>query len=228
MLGTIVNVLAIVLGSLIGITLKDKFPEKIQLTVMQGISLAVVLIGMQMALEAESVYDILIVIFSLVLGGIIGELLGIESRIDSFGETIKKKLKNNNDLFVQGFVNASLVYCIGAMAIMGAIQEGLNNDPSILLTKSLLDGISSIAFAASTGIGVMFSVIPVFIYQGGITLMASWAQNILTPPLIRVMTVSGGLLILGISMNILGITRIRVGNLLPSLFISIILAMFLF
>src|SRR6056297_356195 len=180
MIGTIVNVLAIIAGSILGFLVKGKLPERFQNIVIQGISLAVLIIGLQMAFTVESTKGTLIVIFSLVIGGIIGELLRIESGLEVLGEKIQKRFGSDDGLFVQGFVQSSLIYCVGAMAIMGSIQDGLNGDPSILFTKSLLDGTTAVAFAASTGIGVAFSVIPIFIYQGSITLLAGWAEAYLT------------------------------------------------
>ena len=227
MIGTIVNTIAIIIGGLIGFAIKGKFSSRIQKTVMQGISLAVIVIGLQMALQIKGSKDMIIVIFSLVIGGIIGEILNIEKRLNNFGELLKTKF-SDDEYFVQGFVQTSLIFCVGAMAIMGAIQDGLNNDPSLLFTKSLLDGTSSIAFAATYGIGVVFSGIAVFIYQGTITVLASYAQQILQEPLINAMTATGGLLIFAIGLNIIGITKIKIGNLLPSLFVAIILASFVF
>lgn len=229
MIGTIVNVAAIISGGILGLVFRGKFPQRIKKIVMQGISLAVILIGIQMALVAESSTEILVVIFSLIIGGIVGELLGIEAKLDKTGEFLKKKFKNNdNEHFVQGFVQTSLIYCVGAMAIVGAIQDGLNNDPSILFTKSLLDGTTAIAFTATFGIGVIFSAFPVLFYQGGITILASWAQQFLQEPVINEMTATGGLLILAIGFNVLGISKIKIGNLLPSIFIAIIIASFVF
>jgi hypothetical protein len=228
MIGTIVNIAAVLGGSTVGVLFKGKFPEKVQTTVIHGISLSVILIGMQMAFSIEKDPDILLVIFSLVIGAVIGESMQIEKRLNNFGESLKDKFGGGDDLFVQGFVQASLIYCVGAMAIMGAVQDGLNSDPSILYTKSLLDGITSIAFAASTGIGVAFSAIPILIYQGSITLTASWAAVYLTEDMIRVMTASGGLLITAIGLNMLGVSKIKTGNLLPSLLIAVILSAFVF
>lgn len=228
MLGTIVNVASVLTGTAVGVLFRGKFPEKIQLSVIKGISLAVILIGMQMAFRIEKDADILLVIFSLVVGAVVGELLQIEKRLNDFGESLKNKIGGEDDLFVQGFVQASLIYCVGAMAIMGAIQDGMNGDPSILFTKSLLDGITSIAFAASTGIGVGFSVIPILIYQGSITLAADWAAVYLTADMIRVMTATGGLLITAIGLNMLGASKIKTGNLLPALLAAVILAFFVF
>lgn len=228
MIGTLVNTASVLAGSGLGVLFRGRFPEKIQTTVIHGISLAVILIGMQMAFSIEKEPDILLVIFSLSIGAVIGELIGLEKRLNDFGTKLKDKFGGGDDLFVQGFVQASLIYCVGAMAIMGAVQDGLNNDPSILFTKSLLDGITSIAFAASTGIGVAFSVIPILIYQGSITLTAKWAAVYLTGDMIRIMTASGGLLITAIGLNMLGVSKIKTGNLLPSLVISVLLAGFVF
>jgi len=228
MIGTIVNVASVLGGSTVGVLFKGKFPEKVQNTVIHGISLAVILIGMQMAFSIEKDPDILLVIFSLVIGAVVGELMQLEKRLNDFGESLKDKFGGEDDLFVQGFVQASLIYCVGAMAIMGSIQDGLNNDPSILFTKSLLDGITSIAFAASTGIGVAFSVIPILIYQGSITLAANWAAVYLTEDMIRIMTASGGLLITAIGLNMLGVSKIKTGNLLPTLLVAVVLSAFVF
>jgi uncharacterized membrane protein YqgA involved in biofilm formation len=166
MRGTIVNVIAIFFGCSVGFILKSKFPEKIGKIVMQALGLASLLIGMQMALKTD---NILLLIFSLAIGGIIGEMIGIEEGLERFGERIKLKFKSNDnsERFVEGFVTASLLYCVGSMAIMGALKEGLSGNPDILYTKSLLDGLTSIAFTAAMGIGVLFSAIPVFLYQGG-------------------------------------------------------------
>ncbi len=228
MIGTIVNVIAIIIGSILGFSVKGKLPEKYQNIVMQGISLAVLIIGLQMALSVESTKGTLVVIFSLVIGGIIGELIGVENALERLGENIQKRFGSDEGLFVQGFVQSSLIYCVGAMAIMGAIQDGLNNDPSILFTKSLLDGTASIAFSATFGIGVIFSSIPVLIYQGSITLLSSWAQNFLNQDVIAMMTATGGLLIMAIGFNILLSAEIKIGNLLPSIFVAIFIAQFVF
>lgn len=228
MIGTIVNVVSVLTGSTLGFIFRGRFPKKNQTTVIHGISLSVILIGIQMGLEIKKDYDILLVIFSLVIGAVIGESLGLEERLNNFGKSLKEKFGSQDDLFVQGFVQSSLIYCVGAMSIMGAIQDGLNNDPSILFTKSVLDGITAIAFAASTGIGVAFSAIPIFLYQGSITLASGWATIYLTNDMIRIMTASGGLLIIAIGLNLLGATKIKSGNLLPSLLVALILAHFVF
>ena len=222
MIGTIVNTLAIVGGGFLGVLIKGEIPSKIQKTVMQGLSLAVMLIGFKMAISLEGSNGTILVIFSLVIGGIIGEIIDLEKKLNNFGDFLKKRF-SDDDYFVQGFVQTSLIYCVGAMAIMGSIQDGLNNDPTLLFTKSLLDGTSSIVFAATYGIGVVFSALPVFIYQGFITILASFAQEILTDSMIMGMTATGGLLIFAIGLNIIEVTKIKVGNLLPALGVAIIL-----
>ncbi|HKL76173.1 MAG TPA: DUF554 domain-containing protein [Halanaerobiales bacterium] len=222
MIGTIVNTAAIIAGGFLGNFLKGKFSSRIQETVMQGISLAVMLIGLKMAFSLDKNNGTILIIFSLVIGGIIGEVINIEKKLNNVGDWLREKV-GDDEFFVQGFVQTSLIYCVGAMAIMGAIQDGLNSDPSLLYTKSLLDGTSSIAFAATYGIGVVFSAIPVFIYQGSITLLASYAQQILNDSMIMGMTATGGLLIFAIGLNIIKVAKIKVGNLLPSLLVAIIL-----
>ncbi|HER23766.1 MAG TPA: DUF554 domain-containing protein [Candidatus Atribacteria bacterium] len=219
MKGTIVNVIAIILGCSMGFILKSKFPEKIAKIVMQALGLAALLIGAQMALKTN---NILLVIFSLVIGGVIGEIVGIEEGLERFGERVKLKFKSNNpsDRFVEGFVTASLLYCVGSMAIMGALKEGLSGNPDILYAKSLMDGVTSLAFTAAMGIGVLFSVIPVFLYQGGITLLSRLIKDFLSPEMINEMTAVGGILILGISFGLLEIKKIKVGNLLPAILIA--------
>jgi uncharacterized membrane protein YqgA involved in biofilm formation len=221
--GTVVNVVAIFLGCSAGFILKSKFPEKIEKIIMQALGLASLLIGMQMAIKAD---NILLVIFSLVIGGVIGEIIDIEAGLERFGERIKRKFKSDNtsERFVEGFLTASLLYCVGSMAIMGAIKEGLSGDPDILYAKSLLDGVTSIAFTAAMGIGVLFSAIPVFLYQGGITLLARTIKDFLSPEIINEMTVVGGILIWGIGFGLLGIKKIKVGNLLPAILVAAFLA----
>jgi len=223
MKGTIVNVIAIFLGCSVGFILKGKFPENISKIVMQALGLASLLIGIQMALKTN---NILLLIFSLVIGGIIGEIMGIEEGLERFGERVKLKFKSNttSEKFVEGFVTASLLYCVGSMAIMGALKEGISGNPDILYTKSLLDGLTSIAFTAAMGIGVLFSVIPVFLYQGGITMLARLIKDFLSPEVINEMTAVGGILILGIGFELLKIKKIKIGNLLPAILIAAFLA----
>lgn len=216
MLGTIVNAAAIIIGATIGILLKAGIPEKIKNTMMQGIGLSVIVIGLSMALKTE---NIIITILSLVLGGIVGEVLKIEERLENIGKRIEKKLgSGSTGAVAKAFVTASLIYCIGAMAVMGALESGLTGKHNILYAKSTLDGISSVIFGSSFGIGVAFSALPVLIYQGLITIAASSIKGFLTGSILNEMTATGGVLILGIGLNILGITKIKVGNMLPAIF----------
>lgn len=214
MTGTFVNVSAIVTGAVIGVTLKKALPERIGHTIIQGLAMATMVIGLQMALESKYV---LIVVSSLVLGGLTGELLRLEDRLNSLGVWLEKKIGPGQGDFVRGFVTTSLVYCVGAMAIVGSIQDGLQGNTATLFVKALLDGVTAIFFASTMGIGVAFSAVPVFLYQGVITLLAQYVQGILTQPVITEMTATGGVLIFGIGIKILEIKEIKVGNLLPAI-----------
>jgi hypothetical protein len=222
MLGTVVNVFAIIAGSLIGVFFNKFIPERIKKILFQALGLSTILIGITMAIKTQNV---LIVIFSLVLGGVIGELINIEKQLDRFGDYLKSKIKAKDSTFVEAFVTASLIFCVGAMAIMGSIEDGINHNYSVLYTKSLLDGVASIAFSSALGIGVIFSAIPILIYQGGITLLAGFIKEYLTQAAITEMSATGGLLILGIGLSILEIKIIKVGNLLPAILIAAILAL---
>lgn len=222
-IGTIVNVIAIVVGGLIGLLLHKNFPEKIRQIVFQGIGLFTLVLGMQMGFKSENP---LVLIFSILIGGIIGESLNIEGRLENLSEKLKRRIGSDSNTFTQGLMTSFLLFCVGSMAILGSINDGLRADHSLLFTKSILDGFSSIALASSLGIGVLFSVIPLLIYQGGITLFANVSQNFFTPTIISELTAVGGILIVGIGINLLEIKKIRVTNLLPSLLIAIVLAFF--
>ncbi len=219
MLGTTVNFIAIIIGGLVGVFFGKYFSDKLKETVIQGIALAVLVIGLQMALKTNNV---LIVILSLVIGGVIGETIDIQARLNNFGKFLEKRFSSQgNGLFTKAFVTTSLIYCVGAMAIVGALEDGLNGNHSILFAKSALDGISAIIFASSMGIGVMFSAIPVFLYQGSIALFAGRVQGLLSESVVIEMSAVGGLLIFGIGITMLGIKDIKVGNLLPGIFLTV-------
>ncbi|MGV8148139.1 MAG: DUF554 domain-containing protein [Alkaliphilus sp.] len=219
MLGTIVNAIAIIVGGLLGVLLKKGIPPNYKNTIMQGIALSVFVIGMAGALKSN---NILLVIFSLSIGSIVGEKLKIENKLEQAGNWLESKLSSKYGNVAKGFVTASLVYCVGAMAIVGSLESGMTGEHSTLFAKSLLDGISSILFASTLGIGVVFSSIAVFIYQGTITLFASLIGGLLTEAVILEMSAVGGILIMGISINILEIKKISVGNMLPAMFIPIL------
>jgi hypothetical protein len=224
MTGTLVNTGAVVVGSLLGVVIGKRLPDRIKTIVMQALGLSVILIGLQMALSGTRP---LLVIGSLLLGAVTGELLDIEGRIAAMGEWLKRRFRSESPTFVQGFVTASVLYCTGAMVIVGAIRDGTVGDPSILYIKSLLDGVASIAFASSLGSGVAFSALSVFVIQGSITLLASKLAFLQGPVVIEAVTATGGLLILGIGINILEIKQIRVGNLVPALAYAILAALYI-
>jgi uncharacterized membrane protein YqgA involved in biofilm formation len=185
--GTLVNIIAVAVGALFGRYLGHFIPERVRRTIIMGLGLAVLLIGIQLAIQSRNP---LIVIGALVIGGIIGETLSIEARLDNMGHRLQQRFKDVGSV-AEAFVTASLLYCIGAMAIMGSIQDGLGQEPTILYAKSALDGIASIVLASTLGIGVIFSVIPLLIYQGGITLTAGWVQGFLTDPVMAEINATG-------------------------------------
>ena len=206
MLGTIVNAAAIILGGALGLLFGHSMPEKMNSTIIQGLGLAVLLVGIDMALQTN---NSLVVIGSLVIGGAIGECIDIEKKLKSLGTWMEKKFTSGEDgRFTRAFISASLIYCIGAMSITGSIESGIKGNHSILMVKSLLDGTTAIVFAASMGAGVLASAIPVLLYQGAITLAAALLQNVLSQPIITEMSATGGLLIVGIGLNILQIKEI--------------------
>lgn len=224
MTGTLVNTAAIVAGSLAGAVIGSRLPDRIKTIVMQALGLSVVLIGLQMALSGTRP---LLAIGSLLAGAVTGELMNIERAVANLGERLKKRLRSDSSTFVQGFVTASILYCTGAMVIVGSIRDGTVGDPSILYIKSLLDGVASVAFASSLGLGVAFSALSVFVVQGSITLLSSQLAFLQEPAVIEAVTATGGLLILGIGINILEISQIRVGNLVPALLYAILAAMYI-
>lgn len=219
MLGTIVNAAAIIGGSLIGLLFKGGIPNKYNDTIIKANGLSVLLIGIMSAIKTQNV---LLVIFSMVIGSIIGEFLNIEDRLDHLGDFIGKKLGDNDGGIAKGFVTASLLFCVGSMAIVGALQSGLSGDHQTLFAKSVLDGITAIIFTSTLGIGVIFSAVAVFIYQGIITLAASGMKIFLIETVILEMSAIGGLLIIALGLNLLEIKRIKVGNMLPAMFIPLI------
>lgn len=219
MLGTIVNCLAIIAGGLVGLLFKNGIPERYNKTVMQGIGLAVLLVGLKTAMVTD---DLLVVIISLAIGALVGEWIGIEDWLDRLGKFLGQKFSKGSGGFAQGFVTASLMYCVGSMAIVGALESGLSGSHGTLFAKSCLDGIVSIVLSSSLGIGVIFSAAAVLVYQGSITLLASVLKPLLVPAVVAQMSGVGGLLILGIGMNMLREKKIRVGNLLPAIIIPLV------
>lgn len=229
-MGTIVNCMAIVAGGSAGTLIKTGLPQRLKDTVMQAIGLAVLVIGLSGTLQGlyrvsgdslDRQY-IMIMIFSLVIGGITGEICNIEGGLEKAGDWFQKKFAKGDSTFAEGFVTSSLIYCVGAMAIIGSLEDGLSGNPGTLYAKAVLDGVSAIIFAATMGIGVAFSFIPVLLYQGSITLLADLIRPYLTDIVISQVSLTGSVLIMGIGFNLLGIAKIKVGNLLPAIFIPFI------
>jgi uncharacterized membrane protein YqgA involved in biofilm formation len=219
MTGTLINAAAIVAGGMIGLFLKHGIGDRYKRTIMQAVSLSVILIGVQSALEAT---DLLGVIVCMAVGALFGEAMKIESRLEALGVYAERKFDHTgNGTFARGFVTASLVFCVGSMAIVGSLESGLTGNHATLFAKSLLDGITSVIFASTFGMGVIFSAIPVLLYQGTMTLGASLAKPFLTPEVIAQMSAVGGLLIAAIGINMLELARIRIGNMLPAIFLPL-------
>ncbi len=217
--GTLVNIAAVAAGALLGRAIGHRLSAPLRNTMMTGLGLAVLLIGLQLALQSRQA---MVVIASLILGGLLGQLIGIEARLEAFGAHLQQRFSGAGPV-AEGFVTASLLYCVGAMAIMGSIQDGLGDTPTILYAKSALDGVAAIALTSTLGIGVLFSVGPLLLYQGALTLLAGAAQQVLTEPVITEMNAVGGLLIVAIACDLLGLKRFPVGNLLPAIFLAVAL-----
>ncbi len=219
MQGTLINTAAIIIGSLVGVGLRGGIPARFKEGIIGAIGLAVLLIGAKSALQTDA---LLLVIISLALGSLLGETLRIEERLEDLGRWIGRRLVGREEGVANAFVTASLVFCVGAMAVVGSLESGLSGNHQTLYAKSLLDGVTSIVFASTLGIGVIFSSLAVLFYQGTITLCAVHLKPLLTPPVVEQMTAVGGLLILAIGFNILGIKRLRIGNMLPALAVPLL------
>lgn len=217
MWGTIVNAVAIIVGSTVGLLLHKKINPAHTKTVQQVIALAVIVVGVSNALEAT---QLLLVIGSLAIGTWLGEILRLDDHLQSFARKVEQRFSTSN--FAHGFTSATMIYCVGPLAIFGAIESGLTNTHTTLYIKSMLDGITSIIFSSTMGIGVVFSSIPVFLYQGIITLFSNFMSSILVEQAILNMTGVGGVVIIGIGLNVLGITKIKLMNTTPALFIPIL------
>lgn len=231
-LGTIVNMTAIIAGSAIGLLFKSVLKQKYQETIMNALGLAVMFIGISGALQGLFVVkgnelktaNVMLMIISLALGAFLGELFDIEMRLNSLGEIIKNKLKVKGEKganFVEGFVNSSLLFCVGAMAIIGSLEDGLSGNTSTLFAKAVIDGVVAIFFSSTLGIGVFFSIIPLGIYQGGITLSATLIKPFLNDRLIANLSFVGSVLIFGIGINMVFGKKIRCGNLLPAVLVPV-------
>ena len=220
LIGTIINVGAILLGSALGLLLRRSFKQAIADVVLQGLGLCVILIGLTGALKTD---NILLVILSMVVGGVLGALIGIGKRLDDLGAYAQRKLvrgeQGEDSTFAKAFVTASLVFCVGAMAVVGALDSGIRGDHSTLIAKSALDGVASVVFASALGPGVLLSALPVLVYQGSIALLGNLVAPLLSTAVVNEMSAVGGLLIVGVGINMLLKAEIRVADLLPAIFI---------
>lgn len=234
-LGTLVNTIAVVAGGIIGLLFKNGLKNRYQETIMQGIGLAVLFVGISGAMTgmlkiSKSIIEStgsLILVLSLCFGALIGEFINIEKRIEQFGFYLKSKVKSNDSKFIESFVSTSLVICVGAMAIVGSFQDGLLHDPSVLISKAVMDFVIVMVFASTLGVGTIFSAIPIFVYQGLLTVCASFLAPYFTTTMISNISFVGSVLIFAVGTNLCFHTKIKVGNLLPAVFMPLLLALFM-
>jgi uncharacterized membrane protein YqgA involved in biofilm formation len=220
MIGTLINIVAILVGGTIGLFLNKRLPQRFINIFFQVIGLFTLFLGISMALGTTHVLHM---IMALVIGALVGEALQLQKGAEKISGFLKSKLNIGNEKFTEGLLTAFLLYCIGSLTILGAIEEGVGEPPKLLYIKSLMDGVSSIALASGLGVGVLFSVVPLFIFQGGITLFASWFGDFFPEIMITEMSAVGGILLIGMSITILNIKKINVLNMLPSLAVIIVL-----
>ena len=218
MLGTIVNTAAVIIGSLVGILMHRKLSARYSGIVMKAIGLFTVVIALNLAFKSS---QLLVILISLVLGGLLGELLRLDERLETLGKKLQDKYSHDAGAsFVQGFVASSLLFCIGPMAIVGSLESGLRADHTVLFTKSLMDGIASVALASAMGLGVIFSAGAVLFYQGLMTLAAMIFKGMLPISYIDIMSAAGGILLLGVAVNLILDAKLKVANLLPAVFLA--------
>jgi uncharacterized protein len=223
MTGTFINVAAILIGGTIGLLFGSRIPERYKNTVIAGMGLFTAALGLQMFFKSE---NSLIVLGALIIGALLGEWIGIEDGLQSLGQLLEKRFSRDTETgssskFVRGFMVSSLLFCIGPIAILGSIQDGLTGDYKLLAVKSTLDGFASIAFASTLGVGVLFSSLIILIYQGGVSLLAGQLNAIVTNPMMAEMTATGGVILMGVAFsNLMEIKKIRVGNFLPALAVA--------
>lgn len=216
MLGTIVNSGAIIAGSLVGLIFKGRIKENYTETIMKGLALCVMLIGLMNAMKVD---NMLLLIFSIVIGCVLGEAMNIEGKLEDLGHALERKFEGSDHSIAKGFVTASLLFCVGSMAIIGSIESGLTGNHQTLFAKSILDGITSIIFSTTLGLGVAFSAAAVFVYQGIITVCAGLLKDVLTTATIMDISSVGGVLIIALGFNVLEVSKIKVGNMLPAILV---------
>ena len=227
MLGTVVNALSIVAGTAIGLVLKNGLPEKMSDTLMKGLGLCTMYIGITGALRGENT---LILILSVIIGTVIGEAVDLDARLRQLGDAIQNRFSKGKDgeiSLAEGFVTASLLFCVGAMAIVGSLQSGLEGNHMVIYNKSVLDFVAAIIYASTLGIGVGLSAVAVFLYQGAIVVLASYLAPFLTDSAVNEMCCVGSVILIGLAMNMIGITKLKVMNYVPAIFVPILLCMFM-
>ena len=223
MLGALVNFAAILIGGTVGLLLKKGLPQRISDTIMGGVALIVLYIGIDGTLQGQ---ETLVAILSIVIGGALGAWIDIDRGLNWLGAYAQEKLTAGDDkdgnTFAEGFVSASLLFCVGAMAVVGALQSGLSGNHEVQFAKALIDGVTAIVFASTFGAGVLLSAVAVLVYQGGITLLAGLLAPVLSDAIVAEMSCVGSLLIIGISLNMLGLTKLKLANYLPAIFLPIL------
>lgn len=222
MIGTFINIGTVLLGGTLGTLLGSRLPQRIQETILHGLGLVTLILGVSLAIKTS---NILVVMGSILVGALLGEWLQIDRGLERLSEWLrallaKKAPASSLGHFTEAFITASLVFCVGPMTLLGSIQDGLTGNYSLLAIKSLLDGFGALVFASSLGVGVIFSAVVILVYQGSVTLLAGFLQHILSQPMINEMTATGGIMIIAIGLLLLDIKKIRVANLLPALVIA--------
>lgn len=221
MTGTLVNMATVVVGAGVGMALGRRMPERLQEIIFQALGLVVCAIGISMTLESN---NMIISVVSISLGAATGHLLGIEKGLNRLAEWTRRKVRIGGQRFTEGVVGATLLYCVGSMTILGAFEDGLGEYPTLLYTKSVIDGISAVALASVAGVGVLFSIVPLLLYQGALTLCAEWLSPLLNDGMIAEMTAVGGLMLMGIGLTLLRIKEVRTADMLPALIYAPLLA----
>lgn len=219
--GAVVNFFTVIIGTLIGLLFKKGIPEKVKTTLMSGMALCVLYIGISGLFEDGT--NIIIIITAMAIGSVIGELLDLDRLVNKLGENLEKKFSNGDTKIADGFVTATLLFCVGAMTVVGSIDSGISGDNSTLYSKSVIDGIAAIALTSSMGIGVILSALSVLFIEGSITLLAVFVAPVLTETAVAHMSLVGSLLIISLSLNMLGLTKIKVMNYLPSIFLPLLI-----
>jgi uncharacterized membrane protein YqgA involved in biofilm formation len=223
MTGTIINVVTVMIGGILGVFFGSKLPERVRDTVLAALGLFTLVLGVQMFLKTE---NSLVVLGALLVGTILGEWWQIEEGLARFGDWLKRRFSTmikgeNQSRFVEGFLTTSILFCVGPMTILGSIQDGLTGDYSLLAIKAIMDGFAALAFASTMGVGVIFSIIVILVFQGGLSLLAVQAQSLITTSMMNEMSAAGGVILIGIAISsVLNIRKIRSGNFLPALFLA--------